>query len=182
MQTDYDLIVQKNVEGIITKYNPLIKSKTYSYYTSLSADNAVEYEDVYMDMVEQTINLCHKIKLERISSKFKIGSLLERRLAAYLKASHTKKKNAMYKHSGDIVDHEYESNSKSPEEIFFDGEVLENYEKFKGGLSKKEITILKMLEKNVQIKDIAKKMKLKDSTNVCYWRKQMCKKYKAYIS
>lgn len=186
--TDYELFKNKDVDGIINKYMPLIKHTSYVYYDFMSSDHSVEYEDLIQEnmiyalkAIDRTMSYAERGKIDE---NFKFGTRLKGYLKSYNNSAARNKRKKMNRSLVDI----YEVHSTGHSAVVrFDGsEIINNdvyrlYEMWKETLKPKAKKVLKLLEKKMKFTEIAQKLNFKSPSNVAFYKTELERSFVDYF-
>jgi hypothetical protein len=191
IKTDYQLFVTQDVQGILKKYHPLLKSMAGRYFFNRTKDPAVEFDDLYSDNIEIALKAINYVKLEKIDENFKFGSILVDFLTGYNNSNHEKQDTQFYYLQDRYVEKEsskeqnennsyadmwsakpsYNKFSKSVETEFEENEAHSLAQHFyQNQTDEREKIIIDEIGRGTMIKDIAVILNAKHSANVIYWR------------
>ncbi len=187
-KSDYQLFVEKDVQSILKKYDPFLKSMAASYLSNRSKDPAVSFEDLYQDNIIYALKAIEHVKMEKIDEYFKFGSILVDYLTAYNKSEYEKEKTQknfpkQLSRLNGLVDKEGENQcfqipSKSVEVEFIENELMSLFDFFYENMTtEREKIIINEIGKGTQIKDIVPILQANNSASVIYWKNLLKKKF-----
>jgi hypothetical protein len=191
MNSDYQLFQNRDISGIINKYQKAIHKKSYQFYIKYLRNKAEDYQDAYQINLEITLKAIDYVfekGLQIIDENFSFSSILMQYLVAYQKSYSAKKflcsdfpvefisfENLVEKCSQDIVSPSVVDikNGAFEEKVHFQLDFTE----FQDSLSNKEKEILKLLMQKQDRKEIAIALDMNSPELVTYYKKQICHKY-----
>jgi hypothetical protein len=189
---DYDLFKDKNYDLLMKKYQPLIYTTTCRYFSYLSRDASIEFEDVlqFNNMIawEKICKTEKLIKERNFNKGMRFGIILKLELKSYCEAKIKKQKDFINQNliSFPLDSFDYENllyshdNSLSFQKDTWGVkyETEEMYDEFQESLTSVQKNFMQklMINNHLSIKQLAIKFKMKEFV-VRYQRTSLKKKF-----